>query len=90
MRLVGMVMGDQDPIQPADTRGQQLLAHVGRGVDQHAGLAICDSRAHQEEQRPRRFFGLAGSQAPQKGWRPSPRRGTPPEEPQPRMRTSSM
>ena len=43
------------------------------------------------EQRLRRFFGLAGSQAPQ--WpEPSapPSRGTPPEEPQPRIVISSL
>ena len=43
-------------------------------------------RSTRMEQRRRRFFGLAGSQAPQ----PEPTRGTPPDEPQPRMVTVSV
>ena len=38
-------------------------------------------RSTSSEQRRRRFFGLFGSQAPQ----PVPGRGTPPDEPQPRI-----
>src|ERR1700677_2364266 len=39
------------------------------------------------EQRRRRFLGLVGSQTPQLPASPGPpRRGTPPEEPQPNMR----
>ena len=38
-------------------------------------------RSTSMEQRLRRFFGFAGSQSPQT----SPMRGTPPEDPQPRI-----
>ena len=34
VQLVGMIMGDQHAVQARDFRIQQLLAHVGRGVDQ--------------------------------------------------------
>ncbi len=43
-------------------------------------------RSTSTEQRRRRFFGLAGSQAPH----PSPTRGTPPDEAQPRMVSRSV
>src|SRR5690606_11472347 len=39
------------------------------------------NRSTRREQRVRRFFGFAGSQAPQT----LPMRGTPPDDPQPRM-----
>ena len=81
--LVGMGMRHQHAVEWRHARGQQLLAHIGRGVDQHRGFA---PRRTSSEQRRRRFLGLAGSQAPQSPL-PSapPSRGTPADEPQPRM-----
>src|SRR3569833_1930411 len=38
VKLIGMIVGDQHAIQPADPRRQKLLAHVGRGIHQHPGL----------------------------------------------------
>ncbi len=35
--LVGVLMGQQDGVQPVDPGGQQLVAHVGRGIDQDHG-----------------------------------------------------
>ena len=61
---------------------KQLLAQIGRGVDQHASCGRRSTDALDEaEQRRRRFFGFAGSHAPHM----VPMRGTPPDEPQPRI-----
>src|SRR5690242_9732081 len=51
---------------------------------------VLDRARTRSEQRRLRFFGLLGSQAPQKPW-PSepPSRGTPPDDPQPRITNSS-
>ena len=83
VRVVGMFMRDQHAVEPVDLGVEQLLAQVRRAVDQHARAwpAGRSSRSTSSEQRRRRFFGLFGSQAPQ----PSATRGTPIDEPQPRM-----
>ena len=62
---------------------EQLLAQVGRAVDQNAREpCLAPARVQPARaQRRRRFFGLFGSQSPQ----PSATRGTPIDEPQPRM-----
>src|SRR6516225_1146473 len=44
-------------------------------------MPAASRRSTRSDERRRRFFGLFGSQAPQ----PSAGRGTPPDEPQPRM-----
>ena len=90
VQLVGMVMGHQHAVQMRDARVDQLLAHVRRGVDQHRGLAMLRLPPHQDRAAPPPVLGLGlGSQAPQSP-APSgpPMRGTPPEEPEPRMVTS--
>ena len=80
--MIGMVVGEEHAVEPADPDVEQLLAKVRRGVDQHIGRgpsppSFCTST----EQRRRRFFGFDGSHAPQM----LPTRGTPPDVPQPRM-----
>ena len=63
---------------------EQLLAQIRPRVDQHLRLAAFGiGRSTNIEQRRRRFFGLFGSHSPQ----PCPTRGTPPDDPQPRMVT---
>jgi hypothetical protein len=61
---------------------------IGRGVDQHcASLPASPQRSNSIEQRRRRFLrGSSGSQAPHS----SPSRGTPPDEPQPRIVARSV
>ena len=44
MQMVGMRMGQQDGIQPRDTGVQQLLAQIGRGVDQNCPPAGFDQQ----------------------------------------------
>ena len=39
MHMVGMRMRQDDGVEMIDIRRQQLLAHVGRHVDEHAGHA---------------------------------------------------
>ncbi len=80
--VVGVLVGHQHAVEPVDLGVEQLLAQVRRGVDQHPGAAV--ERlvgSTSSEVRRRRFFGLLGSQAPQ----PSAGRGTPIDDPQPRM-----
>ena len=67
------------PVRPRPH--QQLRHHVGAGVDQHPGGAVIARSSTRSEQRRRQFFGFQGSQSPQR----SPRRGTPPDDPQPRI-----
>ena len=82
MRMVGVLVGDQHTIEPVDLGIQQLHAKIGRAVDQNArAVALAFVRSTSSEQRRRRFFGLFGSHTPQ----PSATRGTPMDEPQPRM-----
>ena len=80
--VVGMLVGD---------RTRRRASRPWRREAARAGQAGCRSRpaSHRlvrgarprSDVRRRRFFGLFGSQSPQ----PSAGRGTPPEEPQPRM-----
>ena len=83
--MVGMLVGVEHAVEPIDLGIEHLLAQIGRGVDQNARdrlTAACGvGRSTRSEVRRRRFFGFFGSQSPQ----PRAGRGTPPEEPQPRM-----
>ena len=82
VRVVGVIVRVEHAVDALDARVQQLLAQVGRRIDQHASCARrLPNRSTSSAQRRRRFFGLVGSQAPQT----LPTRGTPPEEPQPRI-----
>ena len=82
VHVVGVRVGEDDAVEQADAGGEELRAQVGGGVDQHAGGAAAGRCARaSSEQRLRRFFGFAGSQSPQS----PPMRGTPAEEPQPRI-----
>ena len=66
VRVVGMLVGEENAVEPIDVGVEQLLAQVRRGVDQDAGDAAASlRRSTSSEQRRRRFFGLFGSQAPQ-------------------------
>ena len=82
VQVVGVRVGVGDAVEEAGVGGEELGAQVGRGVDEGAGGAPGRSRSTMSEQRLRRFFGFYGSQSPQS----PPMRGTPAEEPQPRIR----
>ena len=76
--MVGMIVGDDDPVDAGDVRRQQLLAQIGAAIDQQALAAAFD--------QDRRSgcggcCGSAGSQSPQS----LPIRGTPVDVPQPRI-----
>ena len=86
MGVIGVRMAQKDTVEPLDAGLEQLLAQVGRSVDQDSGRAGGAERSSSTEQRRRRFFGFAGSQSPH----PCPTRGTPPDEPQPRMVSRSV
>ena len=86
VRVVGMLVRVEHRVDPIDVGVKQLLAQIRRRVDQDAGDAVgLARRSTRSEQRRRRFLGLSGSQTPQ----PSAGRGTPPDEPQPRMVNSA-
>jgi hypothetical protein len=59
---------------------------IGAGVDQHAGHAVMADALDQKRAAAAAVFRIGGSQAPQL-W---PSRGTPPDDPQPRMVTRIM
>ena len=52
VKLVGMVVGDEDAVQMRGPRIDQLLAHVRRGVDQHRGFAMGRMPPHQDRAAP--------------------------------------
>ena len=81
--MVGMLVGVEHAVEPLDFGIEKLLAQIRRSVDQDTRrtAAVRARRSTRSEVRRRRFFGLFGSQSPQ----PSAGRGTPPEEPQPRI-----
>ena len=82
MNMVGVRMSHDDAVEPADAQSEQLLAKIRRHVDEDLRLgASSPPRSTRIEQRRRRFLGLFGSQAPQ----PWPTRGTPPDDPQPKI-----
>ena len=82
VRVVGVRMGDQHAVEPLDAGVDQLLAQIGRGVDERQW-----SRRSGPCARPAPSSGGGGCA----GWpdrrRPSPARRAArrPEEPQPRM-----
>jgi hypothetical protein len=67
--MIGMGMGVDHPVEPPDAGVEQLLAQVGRGVDQDAGLPALVEALHQHEQRRRVLRGSRGRN------RPNARRG---------------
>ena len=81
MGVVGVLMGVEHAVDAIDVRSQQLLAQVRPGIDRARRRPPGPMRSTSSEQRRRRLRGSSGSQAPQ----PMPIRGTPPEEPQPRI-----
>ena len=84
--MVGVRMGIDHAVEQPDPGGEQLR-RAGRAWCRSA-RAWCRRRSRcsrSSEQRLRRFLGSAGSQAPQS----PPIRGTPADEPQPRMVTRS-
>jgi hypothetical protein len=40
--VIGMIVGPDDGIDRTDPGRQQLLAHVGAGIDQNSGIAMLD------------------------------------------------
>jgi hypothetical protein len=81
-----MLMGVDHRVERGRPRRRAAARACRAGVDQHPRRARRPSRRSTSiEQRRRRLRGFAGSQAPQC----PPSRGTPPEEPQPRMVTRS-
>ena len=81
MGMVGMLMGVEHAVEPIDIGIQQLLAQIGRGVDQHPRRAAGRAALYQKRGAPPAVFRNFGSQSPQ----PSAGRGTPAEDPQPKM-----
>ena len=77
--MVGVLMGIKHAIEPVDIGVEQLLAQIGRRVDEHA-RAPSDRSSTSSEQRRRRLRGSVGSQRPSRAGA-----GTPPDEPQPRI-----
>ena len=84
--LVGMLMGQEHRIDVIDIGVDQLLAQVGRGIDHDPRGAVRARALDQQRAAAAAVFGLLGSQAPQ----PSAGRGTPAEEPQPRIVSVSV
>ena len=82
MRVVGVVVRVEHAVERLAAHAQELLAQIGRGVDQHRRVPLLAEPLDQQ-----RCSGGAGSsdwtgsQAPHM----VPMRGTPPEEPQPRI-----
>src|SRR5262249_42508502 len=44
MQMIGMGMGQDDRVETVDLGGKQLLAQIGRGVDQHGLAAALDQQ----------------------------------------------
>jgi hypothetical protein len=55
-----MIVGDQHRVQLADTGGQELLAHVRRGIDQHTRFALGPAPCHQNGTAQPPVFGIGG------------------------------
>ncbi len=80
--MVGVLVGHQHAVEPIDVGVEELLAEVRRGVDQHPGEAASGRCARPAARSAAGgSSGCSGSQAPQ----PSAGRGTPMDDPQPRM-----
>ena len=79
--VVGMLMGDQHAVEPIDLGLEQLLAQSGVQSTRTRVRPWAFVRSTNKQQRRLRFFGLFGSHEPQ----PEATRGTPMEDPQPRM-----
>ena len=81
VRVVGVVVREEHAVERA-RRARRAAARAYRPACRPARVVRppLPKRSTSSAQRRRRFFGLAGSQAPQT----LPTRGTPPEEPQPR------
>ena len=75
--MVGVLVGEEDGVQPVDLGVEQLLAQVGQVSTSTRVTPAPLRRSTSSDVRRRRFLGLPGSQAPQ----PRAGRGTPPEEP---------
>ena len=78
--VVGVRMGDQHAVEALTPASINCSRRSGE-VSISTVVAPAGPRSTSAEQRRRRFRGLAGSQAPQ----PCATRGTPADEPQPRM-----
>ena len=81
VRVVGVRMGHQDAVEPLDAGLDQLLAQIGRRVDEDSGRAAGPEALEEHRAAAAAILGFVGSHAPQ----PCPTRGTPADEPQPRM-----
>jgi hypothetical protein len=46
MGMIGMVMGQQHGIEPADAGGQQLFAQIRAGIDQDGVASVLDQQRH--------------------------------------------
>ena len=86
MHVVRVRVRKKDRVQPLHMSVKELLAQIRRRIHQDDRGAVVIVGLDEVEQRRRRFFGLVGSHAPQ----PAPTRGTPPEEPQPRIVTRQV
>src|SRR5262245_9305054 len=60
MGTVGVLVGEEHPVQPVDLGVEQLLAQVGRGIDQHAGDAHPVAPFHQQRRPAAPVPGIAG------------------------------
>ncbi len=60
MGVVGVLVGVEDRIQPVDLGRQQLLAQVGRRIDQDAGHAAAFAALDQQRGAAAAVLGIAG------------------------------
>src|SRR5262245_28364875 len=58
--MIGVLVGEEHGVQPVDLGVEQLLAQVGRGVDQHAGNAHPVAPLHQQRRPAPPVPGIAG------------------------------
>ena len=70
MKMIGVRMGQQHGVEPGGAGKEQLLAQIGRGVDQERGTAAFDngragevSRLYRRDDRPEEDCWVRGA-----GW----------------------
>ena len=62
--VVGMLVGVEDRVEPVDLGIEQLLAQIGRGIDQDAGDACAVAPFDQERGAPTAVPGLPDRRRP--------------------------
>ena len=64
MRLVGMVMGVQNPVQPIRTGINKLVAHIRRRINKQIGFAIGTGFSNQHRTPRSPVFRVMGVAIP--------------------------